>query len=114
MLARRCSTEGRTGHQGREGENSDGDRDGGRCGNEHEDGDEHEGREWGENGSGNGNENREESGGEIESGYVQSGNRGGLEAARGGATPTSNQQPQPQYPTPQRNRRIIRRTRAQR
>ena len=41
-----------------------------------------------------------------------SGNRGGLEDARAGATLTGNQQPQPQNPTPQRDRRIVQRTRA--
>ena len=41
--------------------------------------------------------------------------RSGLEDARGGATPTGNQQPQPpqENSTPQRDRRIMRRTKAQ-
>ena len=38
---------------------------------------------------------------------LRSGNRGGLEDARRGATPTSNQQSQPQDPTPQLDRRIV-------
>ena len=32
---------------------------------------------------------------------------------RGGATPTSNQKPQPQHPMPHRDRRVMRRTRVQ-
>ena len=42
-----------------------------------------------------------------------SGNRGGSETARGGATSMSNQTPQPQDPTPQRNCHVTRKTRAQ-
>ena len=61
-------------------------------------------------GAGTGDGDRDEGGGEREPGNLQSGNRGGSEDARGGAMPTSNQQPQPQDPTPQRHRRIMRRT----
>ena len=75
-------------------------------------GNEHEGRDRGENGSRNEDENKEESGGKRESGNLQSGYRGGFESAKG-ATPTSNQQPQPQDQTPQRDRRIIWKTKAQ-
>ena len=92
--ARRCGTEGRTGHQRREGGNGDGNR----GGDEDENGKEHECRDE--------SENRDESGGEREPGNLQSGNRDGLEDARGAATPTSNQQPQPLLidTTPQRDR----------
>ena len=49
---------------------------------------------------------------ETEPGNPQSDSRGGAEDAREGMipTPTSNQQSQPQDPTPQRDRRIVRRT----
>ena len=47
--AQRCSTEGSTGHQGREGENTEGNRDGDGGGNENGDG--------GKYGSGNGDGN---------------------------------------------------------
>ena len=59
--ARQCSTERTTGHQGREGENDDGKRDGGGNGNRNEnvDGNSHEGRDGSENGSGNGDHNKE-------------------------------------------------------
>ena len=67
----------------------------------------------GKNGSGNADENRDEGGGEKAPRNLQSGGRRGSEDARGGVTPTSNQQPQPQGPTPQRDRRAMRRTRAQ-
>ena len=53
--------------------------------------------------------NREKCGGEREPGDI----RGVLENVIEEATPTSNQQSQPQDPTPQRDRRIMRRTRAQ-
>ena len=49
---RRCCTKRRTGHQGREGGNGDGDRDRGGDGNEDEYGNEHKVRDWGENVSG--------------------------------------------------------------
>ena len=96
--ARRCGTEGRTGHKGREGGNGDGNRDG----RDGEYGDEHEGRDGVENGSGNGkedmDENRDEGGGE----------RGpGSEYARRWATRRNNKQSQPQDPTPQQDRRIM-------
>ena len=91
--ARRCSAEGRTGHQGWEGGNGNGNRDGGGDGNEAEYGNEHECRDGGENGSGDGDENVDEGGEERESGNLRSGNRCGSEDTRGGATPTSNQQP---------------------
>ena len=76
-------------------------------------GNEHGDRDGGEDGSGNGNKNRYEGGGEREPWNLRSGNRDGLEDARRGATPTNNQQPQPQDPTPQLDRHIMRRTRAQ-
>ena len=44
--------------------------------------------------SGNGDESRDEAGGEREPGNLRSCKRGGSEDARGGAAPTSNQQPQ--------------------
>ena len=47
--ARRCGTEGRTGHQGREGGRDDGNRDGS--------GNEYKAKDAGENWSGNGDEN---------------------------------------------------------
>ena len=91
-------------------------RDGGGDGREDEYGDEHEGRDRGKNGSGsgsgNGDENRDEGGGEREPENLRSGYRGGLlEDARRRATPTSNQQSQPQDPTPQRDCCIMLRTR---
>ena len=90
-----------------------GNKDGGRYGNEDEYGKEHEGRDGGENGSGNGGENIEEGRGEREPRNLQSGNRGESEDVQEGATPTNNQQSQPQDPTPQRDRRIMQRIRAQ-
>ena len=84
-----------------------------RDGSEYEYGNEHDSRDGSENGSVNGDKNREEDGGGRESVNLPSGNRGGSEVARVGTTPTSNQQPQPQDPTPQRDRRIMCRTRAQ-
>ena len=72
-----------------------------------------EGRDGGENRREIGDENIHEGGGEREPGNLRSGNRGGSEDSRRRATPTSNQQPQPQDPTPKRDRRIILRTRAQ-
>ena len=74
-LARRCGTEGRRVHQGREGGNGDGNRAESRDGNEDEYGNELEG---GENGSGNGEENREGVGGERNLGNHRSGNMGGV------------------------------------
>ena len=105
-------------HQGRKGENGDGNRDAGENRGEDECGNKQEGRDGGENGSGNGNGNRRENGGENrdggrgerEPGNLRSSNRGGSQDAR---TPTSNQQPQPQDPTPQRDRRIMLKNRAQ-
>ena len=71
--------------------------------------DEHEERDgsgnWSGNGREGGGENREVGGGEREP---------GSEDARRRVTRTSNRQPQPQGPTPQRDRRILLRTRAQR
>ena len=95
---------------------------GGGDGREDEYGDEHDTRDGGENWSGHesrngredGDEKRDEGGGEKEPGNLRSGNRGGSEDARRRAAPTSNQQPQPQDPTPQRGRRIMGRTRVQR
>ena len=100
-------TRARTHGDGNEDEGGDGqeDRDGGRSGNEDEDGE----------GEGVGGR---------EPGNRRSNSRGGIgraEGAREGATPTikfsisinTNQQPQPQDPTPKRDRRIMRRTRAQ-
>ena len=49
----------------------------------------------------------------IHRGNLRSGNRGGSEEARRRATPASNEQPQPKNTTPQRDRRIMLRTRAQ-
>ena len=115
--ARRCGIEGRTGHHIREGGNGDRGRDGGVDRREDEYGDEHEGRYGGKNGSGsgirNGDENRDEGGGERKPGNLRSDNRGGSEDATRRATPTSNQQPQLQDPMPQRDSRIVLRTRAQ-
>ena len=102
--ARRCVTEGRTGHQGLEGGNGHGNRHGGGDGNEDEYGNEHECRDRSENGSGNGDENRDVGRGEKKPVNLRSGNRGNRswsEHARVGATPTSKQQPQPQDLTPQ-------------
>ena len=113
--ARRCGTKGRIGHQGREGGNSDGYRYGGGHGNEAEYGSDYECRDRSENGIGNGNgngdENRDEGGGARESGNLRSGNRDGSEDARKGATPTTKEKLQLQFPTPQRDRRIMRRIR---
>ena len=115
--ARRCGTEGSTRHQGREVGNGDGNRIGGGDGREDEYGDEHEGTDGGDNGSGNRRENRDdnrgEGGGKRELGNLRIGNMDGSEDARRRAKPTSNQQPQPQDPTPQRDRRTMPRTRAQ-
>ena len=89
-------------------------RGGGADGNENEDGDKHAGRDGSKNGSGD--KNSQEGGGEAQPGNVpscNSGNRGGPEDARGGATQTSKQQLQPQDPTSQQNRRIMRRARAE-
>ena len=69
-------------------------------GNEDEDGSGHEDRDGCENKSKDGDEKREEGGGERESGNPRRGNRGGSENVRGGETPTSNQEPQRQDPTP--------------
>ena len=44
---------------------------------------------------------------------LPSSNKGKSEDARGWATATSNQQPEPQDPTPQRDRRLMRRWEAQ-
>ena len=44
-----------------------------------------------------GDDNKDEGGGEKEPGNLRSGIRGGSEDARGEATPTSNQQAQPQH-----------------
>ena len=55
--------------------------------------------------------------GERETGNLRSdspGTRGGVEDATEGTTPTSNPQRQPQDSIPQRDRRIMRRTRSQR
>ena len=82
-------------------------------GNDHEYGNGHEGSNGSENWSGNGDENREESGWGREPGNFGTGNRGGSDDVRGGPTLTSNPQPEPQDPAPQRHRRIMRRTRAQ-
>ena len=90
--ARRCGTEGITGLRGRERGNCDG--------NEDEDGNGHKDRDGCENKSKDGDENREEGGEERESGNPRRGNRGGSENVRGGETPTSNQEPQRQDPTP--------------
>ena len=82
--ARRCGTEGRTGHQGREGGNGDGNADEGGDGNKGEYGNEHKNRDRGEYRSGNGDENRDEGGAESEPGNLRSGNRGGSESATEG------------------------------
>ena len=113
-LAQQCVTERITGHHGQEGGNGDANRNVGGDWNEDEYGKNHEGRDGGPNGSGDRDQNRDEGGGEREPGNVRSGNRGGSEGARRGATSTRNQQPQSQDPTPQRNRCIMRKTRAQR
>ena len=99
--ARRCGTEGRTGHQGREGGNRDGKEDG----KEDECRDEHEGRDEGENGSGNGIENEDEARGEVgeerEPRILRTGNRGGSEDAKRQVTPkiTSNHSRKTQRPS---------------
>ena len=111
--ARRCRTKGRRGNHGREGGNDGKNRDGGGDGNENGYVNEHEGGDEGKNRSKNGDESREEGEGERESGNLRSGNRSGSEDAREGVTPTSNQSPQPQDPTPPRDRHIMRRTRPQ-
>ena len=87
--------------------------DGGGDENKNEDGSRNEKRDSDvdENRSGGGDKWREKRGGEREPGNLRSGNRGGSEYARGGATPASNQQPQLQDPTSQQDRRIMRRTR---
>ena len=81
--ARLCRTEGRTGHQGQEGGNGDGNRDEGRDGNEKEDGKGHKDRDRGENRSRNRDESRQEGGGGREPGNLRNGKRGGSEDARG-------------------------------
>ena len=58
-------------------------------------------------------ETRVEGGGKRELGNLKSSNRGGSEDARRGARQTSSHKPHSQDPTPQRDRRIMRRTRAQ-
>ena len=91
--ARQCGTEGITGFQGRERGIGDG--------NEDEDGGSgHEDRDGCENKSKDEDENREEGGGDRESGNPRRGNRGESEDVSEGATPTSNQEPQRQDPTP--------------
>ena len=101
-----------TGTRGRERGNGDGNK-GGEGGE-----DKNRDRDGNGNGNGNGNDdgdvNGEEGGGERESGNLQNISRGWVEDARVGATPTGNRQPQPQVPTPQRDCRIMMRTRAQR
>ena len=92
--ARRCGTKGITGLQGRERGIGDGNED------EDEDGSGHENRDGCENKSKDGDEKREEGGGERESGNPRRGNRAGSEDVRGGTTPTRNQVPQLQDPTP--------------
>ena len=57
------------------------------------------------NGGENGNENGDEGGGGREPGDLRSGNRGRSEYARRRVMSTSNQQLQPQDPTPQRGAR---------
>ena len=64
---RRCGTEGRTGHQGRERGNDDGDRD--------NDGNRHGDKDGGGNGSGKEDENGQEGKGEREPGNLPSDNR---------------------------------------
>ena len=64
--------------------------------------------------NGNGDEDRQNRGAKREPGNLRGSNGGGWEDARGGATPRSNQRSQSQDSTPQRNRRIMRRTRAHR
>ena len=96
----RWGPKGRTRHQGRKGENGDGNRDGGGDGNEDEDKKGHEDRDEGRNGSRNGGKNREDGGANREPENLRSGNRGRSEDATEGGAPTSNQQPQPQDPMP--------------
>ena len=95
-------------------ETGTGNRDGGGNGNEDEYGNdnEHQCRDGSENVRGNRDDNRDEGGEERHTGNLRRGNKGESEDARGGAISTSNQQPQPQDPTPQRDRRIMRKTRA--
>ena len=101
---RRCAIEGRTAHQGREQGKRDKNRDGGGT------------RARTSTGMGTrmraGSQTRVE---QIMDGResLGSGNRGGSEAAREGATSISNQPPQSQDPTPQRNRPVTRKTRDQ-
>ena len=61
----------------------------------------------------NGDENIYGDGGERKAGNLRSDIRGGSEAARRRITQTSNQQPQPQNPMPQRDHRIILTARSQ-
>ena len=94
--------------------NGDGKRDGDGDGNEDEYGDKHEVGDEVENGSRNGDENRDEDGREREPEYLRRGStKGGSEDAKKRATPTRNQQPQPQDTTPQRDRHTMWRTTAQ-
>ena len=86
-----------------------GTRTGGGGGRKEEIRDEQEGEHGSENGR---DDNRDEDGGEREHGNLKSGIRGGSEDTRRRATPTNNQQAQPQDPTPQRDRRIMLRTTA--
>ena len=102
--------ENRTEHQGRQGRGYDGSRHGGGDGNEEEDEDRHEDRDEGRDRSGNGDEIGDDGRGERESGNLGRDIRVGAEDARGEAMPTSIQQLHPQDPTPQRDRRTMRRT----
>ena len=111
--AQRCDTEGRTGHKGRGGENGDGNRDGTGTGTSTWTGKNTRAGVGVRRGAGMGTRIEIKGWGGERAWNLRSGNRGGSEDARRGATPTSNQQLQPQNPMPQRDRRIISRTRGQ-
>ena len=85
-------------------------------GDKDEDGNGHKDRNGRGNRSMNGDRNnRRQGGGGREPGNLRRDIRGGVQdvSVRGGATPTSDQETQPQDSTPQQDRRIMRRTRAQ-
>ena len=100
----------RRGTQGTKRGNGHGNRYEGGDWNEDEDGNGHEGRDGVKKGSRNGDKKREGVRGEREPGNLRSDDRGVSKDARRGATPTSDQQAQPEDPTPQRGLSIMRRT----
>ena len=109
-------TGGRIGPEGRQGGNGDGDGNGDENedwdGGGDEDGDRGKDEEEDGNGDGTITERRWEGRGRErfqESTKSNINSRGGAEDARNGVTPTDNQQPQPQCPTPQQEGRHMRR-----